>query len=138
MRGFREKAGPQESILRSMILHFCKRLFPRLEPVISWSHGSSFTSYAKVPLQLFSWNSPMKKVTASYSYFWNSPIKKVTAWYSFFWNSPMKKVTAWDSFFWAGFRYFIAFFLSSSAKCLIKISSTSSANFKACVTNIMC
>ncbi|KAM3213463.1 hypothetical protein ACQJBY_066065 [Aegilops geniculata] len=32
------------SIVRSLSLHFCKRLFPGLEPVTSWSQGSSFTT----------------------------------------------------------------------------------------------
>ena len=40
------------SIVRSLSLHFCKRLFPGLEPVTSWSQGSSFYHCAKAPLQL--------------------------------------------------------------------------------------
>lgn len=47
-------------------------------------------------------------------------------------NSPMKNVTECDSFRSVGLRYFMAFLLSSSAKCLMKSSSTSSASFKAC------
>nr|XP_033508317.1 uncharacterized protein LOC117273294 [Nicotiana tomentosiformis] len=47
MREVRGRAEPQGSIIRSLTLHFCKRLFPRLEPVTAWSHGNNFTSYAK-------------------------------------------------------------------------------------------
>jgi hypothetical protein len=32
--------------------NFCKRLFPRLEPVTSWSQGGSFYHCAKAPLRL--------------------------------------------------------------------------------------
>jgi hypothetical protein len=32
------------SIVRSLSLHYCKRLFPGLEPVTSWSQCSSFTT----------------------------------------------------------------------------------------------
>ncbi|XP_044343151.1 uncharacterized protein [Triticum aestivum] len=37
------------SIVRSLSLHFCKRLFPGLEPVTSWSQGSSFTTALRLP-----------------------------------------------------------------------------------------
>nr|XP_016465741.1 PREDICTED: ubiquitin-conjugating enzyme E2-17 kDa-like [Nicotiana tabacum] len=33
-------------------LHFCKRLFSRLEPVTSWSHGNNFTGYTMAPLHM--------------------------------------------------------------------------------------
>ena len=46
------------SLVRSLSLHFCKRLFPGLEPVTSWSQGSNFYRCAKAPLQLLcQWNS---------------------------------------------------------------------------------
>ena len=44
------------SIVRSLSLHFCKRLFPGLEPVTSWSQGSSFTTaprLTKTKVKLF-------------------------------------------------------------------------------------
>jgi len=47
-------------------------------------------------------------------------------------NSPMKKVTECDSLRWCGLRYFLAFLRSSSAKCLINRSSTSSDEFITC------
>ncbi|KAF3627626.1 hypothetical protein FXO37_29775 [Capsicum annuum] len=31
--------------------YFQEGLFPRLEPVTSWSHGNNFTGYSKAPLQ---------------------------------------------------------------------------------------
>jgi hypothetical protein len=31
------------SYVHSISLHFCKSLFPRLEPMISWSQGNNFT-----------------------------------------------------------------------------------------------
>src|SRR3954464_9298043 len=37
------------SIVRSLSLHFCKRLFAGLEPVTSWSQGSSFTTAPRLP-----------------------------------------------------------------------------------------
>jgi hypothetical protein len=30
-------------------LHFCKRLFPRLEPMTSWSQGNNFTAAPRLP-----------------------------------------------------------------------------------------
>lgn len=48
-------------------------------------------------------------------------------------HSPMKKVTVCDSSCCVGFRYFMAFLLSSSAKCFMNISSTSSAKFITCL-----
>lgn len=48
-------------------------------------------------------------------------------------HSPMKKVTECDSSCCVGFRYFMAFLLSSSAKCFMNISSTSSAKFITCL-----
>ena len=46
--------GPDHfgSIVRRLSLHFCKRLFPGLEPVTimtSWSQGSSFTTAPRLP-----------------------------------------------------------------------------------------
>ena len=35
--------------VRSLSLHFCKRLVPGLEPVTSWSQGSSFTTAPRLP-----------------------------------------------------------------------------------------
>ncbi|KAG5630776.1 hypothetical protein H5410_002493 [Solanum commersonii] len=46
------RARPQGPIVRSLTLHFCQRLFLRLEPMTSWSHGSNFTNYSKAPLSL--------------------------------------------------------------------------------------
>ncbi|XP_044323773.1 uncharacterized protein [Triticum aestivum] len=45
------------SIVRSLSLHFCKRLFPGLEPVTSWSQGSSFTTAPRLPFWLHSFDS---------------------------------------------------------------------------------
>ena len=35
--------------VRSLSLYFCKRLVPGLEPVTSWSQGSSFTTAPRLP-----------------------------------------------------------------------------------------
>jgi len=35
--------------VRSLSLHFCKRLVPGLEPMTSWSQGSSFTTAPRLP-----------------------------------------------------------------------------------------
>ena len=48
--GSREGSDHFGSIVRSLSLHFCKSLFPGLEPVTSWSQGSSFYHCAKAPL----------------------------------------------------------------------------------------
>ncbi|PHU07840.1 hypothetical protein BC332_24329 [Capsicum chinense] len=53
MRGVRGRAPPQGCIVRSLTLHFCHRLFSRLEPVTFWLHGNDFTSYSKAPLLQF-------------------------------------------------------------------------------------
>jgi hypothetical protein len=37
------------SYVRSLFLHFCKRLFPGLEPMTSWSQGNNFTSAPGLP-----------------------------------------------------------------------------------------
>ena len=44
LRRVRGRVRPLGSFVRSLSLHFCKRLFPGLEPVTSWSQGSSFTT----------------------------------------------------------------------------------------------
>ena len=44
--GFGEGSDHFGSFVRSLSLHFCKRLFPGLEPVTSWSQGNSFTASA--------------------------------------------------------------------------------------------
>ncbi|KAK4358881.1 hypothetical protein RND71_021110 [Anisodus tanguticus] len=48
--------GPDHKVLYNIVcrltLHFCRRLFPRLEPMTFWSHGSNFTGYSKAPLQI--------------------------------------------------------------------------------------
>ncbi|KAF3660740.1 hypothetical protein FXO38_12053, partial [Capsicum annuum] len=54
MRGVRGRAPPQGCIVRSLTLHFCQRLFPRLEPLTSWSYDNNFTSYSKAPLHFTS------------------------------------------------------------------------------------
>jgi hypothetical protein len=45
--------GPDHfgSIVRSLSLHFCKRLFPGLEPMTSRSQGSSFTAAPRLPFK---------------------------------------------------------------------------------------
>ncbi|KAF3619327.1 putative ABC transporter C family member 10-like [Capsicum annuum] len=43
------RAGPQGSIVRRLTLHFCEKLFPRLEFVISWSHDHNFTAIPRLP-----------------------------------------------------------------------------------------
>ncbi|PHT37847.1 hypothetical protein CQW23_21420 [Capsicum baccatum] len=55
MRGIRGRVPPQGCIVLNLTLHFCQRLFPRLEPVNSWSHDTNFTSYSKAPLQRAAW-----------------------------------------------------------------------------------
>ena len=50
--GSREGADHFGSIVRSLSLHFCKRLFPGLEPMTSWSQGSSFTTPPRLPFIL--------------------------------------------------------------------------------------
>ena len=47
--GSREGSDHFGSIVRSLSLHFCKRLFPGLEPMTSWSQGSSFTTAPRLP-----------------------------------------------------------------------------------------
>jgi hypothetical protein len=42
--GFGEGSDHFGSYVRSFFLYFCKRLFPILEPMTSWSQGSSFTA----------------------------------------------------------------------------------------------
>jgi hypothetical protein len=37
------------SYVRSLSLHFCKRLFPGLERMTSWSQASSFTAVPRLP-----------------------------------------------------------------------------------------
>jgi hypothetical protein len=37
------------SYVRSLSLHFCKRLFLGLEPMTSWSQGNSFTAAPGLP-----------------------------------------------------------------------------------------
>lgn len=65
-------ARPQRSIVRSLPFHFCRRLFPKLEPMTSWSYGGNFTGYSKAPLRNnyihVTWNSLMCKYV--YMYFW--------------------------------------------------------------------
>jgi hypothetical protein len=39
------------SYVRSLFLHFFKRLFPRLEPMTSLLQGNSFTTARAAPLQ---------------------------------------------------------------------------------------
>jgi hypothetical protein len=47
----RSREGPNYfgSYVRSLPLHFCKRLFPGLEPMTSWSQGNSFTAAPGLP-----------------------------------------------------------------------------------------
>ncbi|KAF3634763.1 hypothetical protein FXO38_24974 [Capsicum annuum] len=47
MHGIRGRASPQRCIVHSLTLHFCQRLFPRLESVTRRSCGSNFTSEDK-------------------------------------------------------------------------------------------
>ncbi|KAK4725711.1 hypothetical protein R3W88_030628 [Solanum pinnatisectum] len=42
MHGVGGRARPQGSIVCNLTLHFCKRLFPRLEPMTSSSQGNNF------------------------------------------------------------------------------------------------
>jgi hypothetical protein len=37
------------SYVRSNFMHFCRRLFPGLEPITSWSQGNSFTAVLGLP-----------------------------------------------------------------------------------------
>jgi hypothetical protein len=37
------------SYVRSLSLHFCKRLFPGLEPMTSWSQGNNITVAPGLP-----------------------------------------------------------------------------------------
>jgi hypothetical protein len=39
------------SLYAALPYNFCNRLFPRLEPVTSWSQGDSFNHCTKAPLQ---------------------------------------------------------------------------------------
>src|SRR4051812_37863866 len=48
--GFREGSDHFGTIVRSLSLHFCKRLFPGLEPVTSWSQRNNFTAAPRLPL----------------------------------------------------------------------------------------
>jgi hypothetical protein len=42
--GSEERSDHFGSYVRSISLRFCKRLFPGLEPMTSWSQGNSFTA----------------------------------------------------------------------------------------------
>jgi hypothetical protein len=42
--GSGEGSGRFGSYVHSISLHFCKMLFPGLEPTTSWSQGNNFTS----------------------------------------------------------------------------------------------
>lgn len=48
--GVRKRIEPQVFIVPNLIICLYKRLFPRLEPVTSWSHGKNVVSYFKVHL----------------------------------------------------------------------------------------
>jgi hypothetical protein len=39
------------SYVRSLFLHFCKRLFPRLEPMTLWPQGDTFTTVPGFPFR---------------------------------------------------------------------------------------
>jgi hypothetical protein len=41
------------SYVHSLFLHFCKRLFPGLEPMTSWSQGNSFTAAPGLPFYVW-------------------------------------------------------------------------------------
>jgi hypothetical protein len=47
--GSREGSDHFKSYVRSLPQHFCKRLFPELEPMTSWSQGNSFTAASGLP-----------------------------------------------------------------------------------------
>jgi hypothetical protein len=66
------------SYVRSLSLHFCKRLIPRLEPITSWSQGNNFTTvprlpfYAQIPIQLHDIECIIKKdAFANMNRYWN-------------------------------------------------------------------
>jgi hypothetical protein len=54
--GSREGSDHFGSYARSLSLHFCKRLFPGLEPMTSWSQGNSFTVVPGLPFSLLNKN----------------------------------------------------------------------------------
>ncbi|KAF3671380.1 putative oligopeptide transporter 4-like [Capsicum annuum] len=47
MHMVRGRARPQESIVCSLTLHFCRRLFPKLGPMTFRLHGSNFTGHSE-------------------------------------------------------------------------------------------
>jgi hypothetical protein len=47
--GFEEGSDHFGSYVRSLSLHFYKRMFPGFEPVTSWSQGNSFTAAPGLP-----------------------------------------------------------------------------------------
>ncbi|KAK4725291.1 hypothetical protein R3W88_028070 [Solanum pinnatisectum] len=51
MRGVQRRAGPQGSVVKSLTLHFYKKLFPQLEPVTSWSHEAILPVTPRLPFQ---------------------------------------------------------------------------------------
>jgi hypothetical protein len=50
--GSREGSNHFGSYVHSLSLNFCKRLFPRLEPMASWSQGNSFTAVPGLPYKI--------------------------------------------------------------------------------------
>jgi hypothetical protein len=62
--GSRERFDHFGSYTHSISLHFCKRLFPGLEPMISRSQGNSFTTAAGLPFSKHFWK--FKKKTILY------------------------------------------------------------------------
>jgi hypothetical protein len=51
--GFGEGSDHFGSYVHSLSLHFCKRLFLRLEPMTSWSQDNSFTAVLGLPSPFF-------------------------------------------------------------------------------------
>jgi hypothetical protein len=47
--GSREGSDYFGSYVRNISLHFCKRLFPGLEPITPWPQGNSFTAVPGLP-----------------------------------------------------------------------------------------
>ncbi|KAF3638618.1 putative mediator of RNA polymerase II transcription subunit 26c-like [Capsicum annuum] len=53
VHGVLARAGPHGSIVSSVTLHFCKKLFLWLKPMTSGLYGSNFTSYAKASVGIY-------------------------------------------------------------------------------------
>jgi hypothetical protein len=51
--GSEEGSNHFGSYVRNIFLHFCKRLFPGLEPMTSWSQGMPFIIVQRITINIY-------------------------------------------------------------------------------------